>query len=524
MNYVTPNYCNNFKCIADQCKHNCCIGWEIDIDESTFEKYKKYPYIYKHISENCGAHFVLDKNERCPFLNCKNLCKIIINDGEEMLCQICNDHPRFRNFYSDRVEVGIGLCCEAAAKLILNYKDKAKLINNICTENLTFEEYEFLNLREQIFNLLQNRELSIDSRVKKLMDMFNIKISPNKLWGNYRYLERLDSTWDSYLDLLENSSSNVELPENFEIPFEQLLVYLVFRHLADYLDDGKFLERIGFIILSFSVIKKIFSESDYSMNNLEEIVRLYSSEIEYSDENINRLLDLIVINNSDIQQDLFNIQDIKYKYFQAKLMPTVNISKIIGVRTPILRKYAKTIANTKLAQDFLSNLPHDYYEENNLHGFLIERISNFENAVFEMERFLPFIDNWATCDSITPIAFKKNPKRLLPYIKKWISSKNTYTVRYGIKLLMNLFLDDSFDISHLKIVADITSEEYYVNMMRAWYFATALSKQYKYTLPYLQNDILDIWTHNKTIQKAIESYRISPIQKKYLKTLKRPSK
>lgn len=208
----------------------------------------------------------------------------------------------------------------------------------------------------------------------------------------------------------------------------------------------------------------------------------------------------------------------KYREFSSNLMPTVEKSKVIGIRTPILRKYAKHLEDY---EDFLNDLPHKYFEENNLHAFLIEREWDFDKCIKLLYSFLPYIDNWATCDSMKPKVLKKEPEKLLKHIKKWIESKDVYAVRYGINLLMSFYLDDSFDEDYLRIVANVKSNEYYINMMRAWYFATALAKQYKKTLPYIENNVLDIWTHNKTIQKAIESLRISKEKKEYLRTLKK---
>ena len=207
----------------------------------------------------------------------------------------------------------------------------------------------------------------------------------------------------------------------------------------------------------------------------------------------------------------------EYREFSSKLMPTVEKSKVIGIRTPLLRKFAKSLDNY---EDFLTELPHKYFEENNLHAFLIEREKDFEKCIEKLNVFLPYVDNWATCDSMKPKILKKEPEKLLEHIKIWLKSKDTYSVRYGINLLMSFYLDDNFKRDYLMLVADIKSDEYYINMMRAWYFATALAKQYKQTLLYIENKVLDKWTHNKTIQKATESLRITKEQKEYLKTLK----
>ncbi len=223
----------------------------------------------------------------------------------------------------------------------------------------------------------------------------------------------------------------------------------------------------------------------------------------------------------DIQKELFKLQDLKYRDFHAKLMPSIDKERIIGVRTPQLRALAKEFSKTKEAEEFLCALPHQYYEENNIHICLIEHIKDYPVALAEIKRFLPYIDNWATCDMSIPKAFKKHTQELLPYIKEWIKSNSAYTIRYGIKQLMSLYLDGEFKEEYLQLVAQVKSDEYYVNMMRAWYFATALAKQYDSTIPYITENQLDIWTHNKTIQKAVESYRISAEVKEYLKTLRR---
>lgn len=221
-----------------------------------------------------------------------------------------------------------------------------------------------------------------------------------------------------------------------------------------------------------------------------------------------------------VQIELFALQDIKYQDFQAKLMPTVDREKIIGVRTPVLRAFAKKFGKTEEAKAFLEVLPHQYYEENNLHGLLIEQIKDYEGFIKELERFLPHIDNWATCDLLTVRIVKKHLDTFVAKVYHYMESRHTYTIRFGIGMLMRYYLDEHFRIEYPEKVAKIHSEEYYVNMMRAWYFATALAKQYDAILPFIEERRLDIWTHNKTIQKAVESYRITPEQKAYLRTLK----
>lgn len=217
---------------------------------------------------------------------------------------------------------------------------------------------------------------------------------------------------------------------------------------------------------------------------------------------------------------LFSMADENYRDFQSKLMPTVTKEKIIGIRTPLLRKFAKDFSKNPEAEVFIGNLPHEYYEENNLHAFLLEYITDFKECAEAVTVFLPFVDNWATCDSMSPKIFKKHKTELLEYIEKWLSAKDTYSVRFGIKMLMEHFLGEDFSAEYPERVAKIKSEEYYIRMMQAWYFATALAKQYDAVLPFIENRDLEKCTHNKTIQKAIESYRITDGRKEYLKTLK----
>jgi len=220
------------------------------------------------------------------------------------------------------------------------------------------------------------------------------------------------------------------------------------------------------------------------------------------------------------RQDLFKMQDTKYGDFHSKLMPNISREHIIGIRTPILRKYTKELSKKEESAVFLSQLPHKYYEENNLHAFLIQEIKDIDLLFAELDRFLPYIDNWATCDMLRPKVFSKHKDRLLEKIYQWLASDHTYTVRYAIGMLLVHFLDEDFSPEYPKLVADVKSEEYYINMMRAWYFAEALAKQYDSILPYIENKVLDVWTHRKAIQKAIESFRITDEQKAYLRTLK----
>ncbi len=220
-----------------------------------------------------------------------------------------------------------------------------------------------------------------------------------------------------------------------------------------------------------------------------------------------------------MKEELFKLQDKKYQELQYKIIP--NVDNIIGVRTPELRKLAKTLVKENNYKLFLEELPHKYFDENQLHAFIISEIKDYDECIDYTNKFLPYIDNWATCDQMSPKVFKKNKDNLLKEIKVWIKSKETYTIRFAIGMLMSYFLDEDFDKKYLELVSKIKSKEYYVNMMIAWYFATALAKQYKDTIIYLENNKLDTWVHNKTIQKAIESYRITNNQKEYLRSLKK---
>lgn len=222
-----------------------------------------------------------------------------------------------------------------------------------------------------------------------------------------------------------------------------------------------------------------------------------------------------------IQDKLFALQDSAYRDFTAKLNPAISPDIIIGVRMPALKALAKELTGTPEAAAFLAALPHRYFEENNLHAFLINNIRGFDTALERIEAFLPYVDNWATCDTLSPKAFAKNPERALPAVERWLGSDHTYTVRYGVKCLMNYFLNDLFRTEYADMVAAVTSGEYYINMMRAWYFATALAKQYEAIVPYIEQRCLDPWTHNKAIRKAVESYRVTNEHKAYLRTLRR---
>ncbi len=222
-----------------------------------------------------------------------------------------------------------------------------------------------------------------------------------------------------------------------------------------------------------------------------------------------------------IKEFIFSQQDAEYRAFQCRLLPTVAPERVIGVRTPILRKYAKELVGTPDAAEFLKQLPHTYFEEDHLHAFLLEHIRDFSICIEALDSFLPYVDNWSTCDSMAPKILGKYPDELLPHIYRWLKSPHTYTVRYAIGALMRWYLDGNYSPEFPKTVAGIRSEEYYINMMIAWYFATALAKQPETILPYFEQGKLPKWTHNKAIQKSIESYRIPDTLKARLRALRK---
>lgn len=303
MKIYAPNYYKEFSCIAEKCKNNCCIGWEIDIDPDTMRLYKsiKGPF-GKRLSASIDTaetpHFILSGGDRCPFLNEHNLCDIISELGENCLCQICSDHPRYRNFFSGRIEMGLGMCCEEAVRIILSSREKTSLSLISCdkekTEQYEDEEY-FFNLRDKIIAILQNRNLSINDRICKLECEFDISL-PNKTiqeWVDFFLsLERLNSKWTDILNVCRKNEISGDYYD-FSVEFEQLLVYFIYRHLADGVYDGMFLERILFALLSFLMIKTIFDCGEKTTESLCEIARLYSCEIEYSEDNMNKILELL---------------------------------------------------------------------------------------------------------------------------------------------------------------------------------------------------------------------------------------
>lgn len=298
MKIIVPSYYKNFCCIADKCKHNCCIGWEIDIDRKSCEYYSTVTGSFgdrlkSNIDFDCTQPcFILSDNERCPFLNDNNLCDIIINLGEEKLCEICSEHPRFNNFYTSRIERGLGLCCEAAAELILNYKDKVEFIVwEDDAEIQTDEEQEFFSLRQEIFNIIQDRSISISERISRIITDFDVFFPDYTLaeWADvFLDFERLDPKWTEMLCKLKKCDS---FECNFsDVILEQLFVYFIYRHLADAICDGRYSERITFAILGVYIITAVATVCDM---NIIDVARFYSSEIEYSEDNTYAILDLL---------------------------------------------------------------------------------------------------------------------------------------------------------------------------------------------------------------------------------------
>lgn len=307
MKIFVPDYYNNFRCLAGDCKHSCCIGWEVDIDSETLDFYNSVEGEFGERLKNSisyndeTAYFAMDSCGRCPFLNEKGLCDIMINLGFDKVSQICDDHPRFRNFYSDRTEIGLGMSCEAVAMQILSKNDKTQLI---CIEGddelLWPEEEDFLALREEIFDILQNRELPVAARVENMAEYCDVKIkrlTATEQAQLFSSLERLDTVRDNLLDELASAQNRI-LPDNtLEIAFEQLAVYLAFRHLTESLDDDRLAGRVQFIAQFFNLIRNLCAvhynrAGKISVEDMAEICRIFSAEIEYSPDNMEKLFDM----------------------------------------------------------------------------------------------------------------------------------------------------------------------------------------------------------------------------------------
>ena len=303
MKRVAPDYYPQFCCIAEACRHNCCIGWEIDVDEDTLDYYRALEgelgeRLRKNIDFSADPpHFILTEHERCPFLNERNLCDLILEKGEGALCQICDDHPRFYNDFSDRVEMGVGLCCEAAGRLILGQTDKTQLISlDDAEEALEEEETALLQLREQLFQIVQDRTFSLDQRMQKALGQVGAALPEASIadWAQFLMtLEQLDPAWQGYLKQLQEMPLHA-LDAAFDTAFEQLLHYFLYRHLPGALEDGCVPERVAFAVLSVRLIRALCGlKENAQMEDIVEFSRMYSSEIEYSDENVGALLEAL---------------------------------------------------------------------------------------------------------------------------------------------------------------------------------------------------------------------------------------
>lgn len=309
MRLIAPDYYLKFRCIADECRHSCCVGWEIDIDEDSLRTYDAVEgELGERLRANIertedGAHFILGEGERCPFLNDKGLCDLIIGIGEDCLCDICADHPRFRNFLSDRTEIGLGLCCEAAGRLILSNKDKMQLVaieDDGEEEELWEDELEALDMRRDIFDILQDRTMPVDARLDRMLDYCGVSepMDWKCILRELKSAERLDSAWDEHLERLRVATAGRRLAgEMWETAFEQLAVYFAYRHFisAVAIDCGDVDERASFIAMSTRVIMRIAEalaaeKGCFEMEDLVDIARMYSAEIEYSDDNLERLI------------------------------------------------------------------------------------------------------------------------------------------------------------------------------------------------------------------------------------------
>ena len=293
---VYPEYYPAFRCIAGACKHSCCIGWEIDIDEETLATYQNLPgelgqRLRSHISTGDPPHFVLGEGERCPFLNPCNLCDLILEGGEALLCQICDDHPRFRNYLPGYTEIGLGLCCEGAAQLILSQQEPVQLLSEGRWEDPDAEAEALLALRQQAFAVVQDRSLSIDKRMDKLLLLCRAcePGHPANWVDVFLELERLDEGWTAMLHKLEQAESPIPVPDVPAEQWEQLLVYFLYRHFLTAWEDGDVGSKAGFAVLSVRLLRCL--KGLYPETELAELVRMYSAEIEYSTENLDILFE-----------------------------------------------------------------------------------------------------------------------------------------------------------------------------------------------------------------------------------------
>ena len=314
MKVFAPDYYTSFQCLQGKCKHTCCAGWEIDIDNESLQRYRQLTGLFARrvkdniiFSEDGSASFRLSADERCPFLNGEGLCEMILTLGEDALCQICTDHPRFRNEFSDRIEIGLGLCCEAAGDLILNWKTSVclqELSDDERKEEVPEDEEAFFKLRKMLFKLIQDRGRTIKTRLLDLLQLVqvNVRELSGIQWVSFLLdLERLDDAWTQRLYDLKQSCRQKEdhlCSDTWEIAFEQLLVYLLYRHLSASVFDGDWQTYVVYCVFVMVLVRQLCVSQlekmgSVSLKDLVEIARLYSSEIEYSDQNMDAILDRI---------------------------------------------------------------------------------------------------------------------------------------------------------------------------------------------------------------------------------------
>lgn len=301
MKIYAPDYYKKFKCIAEKCNHSCCVGWEIDVDDDTLRFYNSLnsdfgKKIINNINkQNDCSYFRLTHDERCPFLNENNLCEIILNLGENALCQICRDHPRYRNFYDDRIEIGLGLCCEEASRLILSqpFSSQLEIVeDDNQNNNLSEDDENFFKIRNISLDILQDREFSLEERIENLKEFFKIEFPDKSIyeWCDfYLSLEILDSKWENLLKELKINPIN-KTPDKIDLYGENLICYFIYRHLSNALYDGNFKGWLSFAIMGYNIIKALSQMRYNSFDDIVEYARLYSSEIEYSQENIDALI------------------------------------------------------------------------------------------------------------------------------------------------------------------------------------------------------------------------------------------
>ena len=293
---VYPDYYPAFRCIAGECRHSCCIGWEIDIDEETLAKYKAMPgalgeRLRRNISAGDPPHFLLGAEERCPFLNECNLCDLILAGGEDLLCQICDDHPRFRNFLPGRTEIGLGLCCEGAAALILSRTEPVTLVTEGEAEDADADAEALLALRQQAFEMAQDRSLPLDARCDNLLRLCHACEPGHPAdWADvFLELERLDEGWTPMLETLQQKGKSATCPPDLECQWEQLLTYFLYRHVLSAWEDGDLPTKVGFAVLSVRMLQCM--QALYPQIPLWELARMYSAEIEYSTHNLDVLFE-----------------------------------------------------------------------------------------------------------------------------------------------------------------------------------------------------------------------------------------